>query len=123
VVAARIAEGEFISYLDGRDRYGERDAARHPFPDGLHPDAAFYEEIGQRFAASVSRRADLCLVRRSAARRTMEICRHESCRRGTFSALPRVPIGCNRRSVNAYTVFSKAASCAGRHTLVGPADD
>src|SRR5690242_2997474 len=98
VVTARIAEGQFISYLDGRDRYGERDAARHPFPDGLHPDAAFYEEIGQRFAASVSRRADLCLVRRSAARRTEEICRHDFCRWGTFSALTPVPIGCYRAS-------------------------
>jgi hypothetical protein len=53
VVAVRVAEGEPIFYLDGRDLYGERDAARHPLPDGLHPDATLYEAIGRRFAARV----------------------------------------------------------------------
>jgi hypothetical protein len=53
VVATRVAEGEPIGYLDGRDLYGEADAARHPLPDGLHPDATLYEEIGRRFAARV----------------------------------------------------------------------
>ncbi|WP_308017124.1 hypothetical protein [Nocardia rosealba] len=39
-----------LHYLDGRTLYGERDAQRHPLPDGLHPDTDTHALIGQRFA-------------------------------------------------------------------------
>jgi hypothetical protein len=40
-----------LHYLDGRELYGEPDAAAMPLPDELHPDAATHRLIGERFAA------------------------------------------------------------------------
>lgn len=50
LVAARQAEDPNLHYLDGRELYGEADAAAHPLPDALHPDATTHEIIGDRFA-------------------------------------------------------------------------
>ena len=38
------------TYLDGRELYGEADAAELPLPDQLHPDPATHLRIGERFA-------------------------------------------------------------------------
>ncbi|WP_030045102.1 GDSL-type esterase/lipase family protein, partial [Streptomyces resistomycificus] len=53
IVAQRAAEDPHLHYLDGRDLYGEADAAELPLPDGLHPDAATHHHIGERFAELV----------------------------------------------------------------------
>ncbi|MCK1820598.1 GDSL-type esterase/lipase family protein [Streptomyces sp. XM83C] len=50
IVADRAAEDPHLHLLDGRDLYGEDDAAELPLPDGLHPDAATHRRIGERFA-------------------------------------------------------------------------
>ncbi len=42
-----------LHYLDGRELYGEEDAAELPLPDELHPDAATHRRIGERFAERV----------------------------------------------------------------------
>ncbi|GAB2662997.1 SGNH/GDSL hydrolase family protein [Nocardia goodfellowii] len=42
-----------LHYLDGRTLYGERDAQRHPLPDGLHPDTDTHALMGERFADKV----------------------------------------------------------------------
>lgn len=52
VARVRAAAGEPVAYLDGRTLYGEQDVAGAPLPDGLHPDAAIYQTMGARFAAS-----------------------------------------------------------------------
>jgi hypothetical protein len=39
-----------LSYLDGRELYGETDFAELPLPDDLHPDPAAHRRIGERFA-------------------------------------------------------------------------
>ncbi len=39
-----------LSYLDGRELYGEADHARLPLPDDLHPDAETHVLMGERFA-------------------------------------------------------------------------
>ena len=41
---------ELLQHLDGRELYGEADAARLPLPDQLHPDAETHRMIGERFA-------------------------------------------------------------------------
>ena len=48
----RAADDPNLHYLDGRDLYGEADAAELPLPDQLHPDAATHRRIGERFARS-----------------------------------------------------------------------
>ncbi|SFN98497.1 GDSL-like Lipase/Acylhydrolase family protein [Pseudonocardia ammonioxydans] len=53
ILAARVAEDPHLSHLDGRELYGEADAAELPLPDDLHPDAATHERMGERFAARV----------------------------------------------------------------------
>jgi hypothetical protein len=53
LVAQRSAEDPNLHYLDGRDLYGEADAAELPLPDDLHPDAATHHRIGDRFARLV----------------------------------------------------------------------
>ncbi|MEU5516703.1 SGNH/GDSL hydrolase family protein [Streptomyces griseoaurantiacus] len=53
IVAQRAAEDPYLHHLDGRELYGEADAAELPLPDALHPDAASHRRIGERFAASV----------------------------------------------------------------------
>ncbi|MFF4601486.1 GDSL-type esterase/lipase family protein [Streptomyces sp. NPDC001339] len=50
IVAQRAAEDPALHHLDGRDLYGETDAAELPLPDALHPDAATHRRIGERFA-------------------------------------------------------------------------
>ncbi|MFH9570806.1 GDSL-type esterase/lipase family protein [Streptomyces sp. NPDC017454] len=50
IVAQRTADDPNLHYLDGRDLYGEADAAELPLPDDLHPDAATHRRIGERFA-------------------------------------------------------------------------
>ncbi|MFI1071703.1 GDSL-type esterase/lipase family protein [Streptomyces puniciscabiei] len=51
IVRERSAEDPRLSYLDGRELYGEADFGELPLPDGLHPDAAAHRRIGERFAA------------------------------------------------------------------------
>lgn len=51
IVAHRAARDPALHYLDGRDLYGQADAADLPLPDQLHPDAAAHRRIGERFAA------------------------------------------------------------------------
>ncbi|MCC9307904.1 GDSL-type esterase/lipase family protein [Kitasatospora sp. RB6PN24] len=53
IVEQRAAEDANLHHLDGRELYGEADAARLPLPDGLHPDAATHRHIAERFAALV----------------------------------------------------------------------
>ncbi|MFE4373121.1 GDSL-type esterase/lipase family protein [Streptomyces sp. NPDC056835] len=53
VVEQRAAEDPNLHYLDGRELYGEADAAELPLPDQLHPDAATHHRIGERFAELV----------------------------------------------------------------------
>ncbi|MFH8572071.1 GDSL-type esterase/lipase family protein [Streptomyces sp. NPDC017993] len=55
VVKQRSADDPNLSYLDGRDLYGEADFAELPLPDQLHPDAATHRRIGERFAAHAFR--------------------------------------------------------------------
>ncbi|MFH7596780.1 GDSL-type esterase/lipase family protein [Streptomyces racemochromogenes] len=50
IVRQRAAEDPHLYHLDGRELYGEADAAELPLPDGLHPDAATHRRIGERFA-------------------------------------------------------------------------
>ncbi|GAA0353959.1 GDSL-type esterase/lipase family protein [Actinoallomurus spadix] len=52
IVKQRAAEDPNLHYLDGRDLYGDADAAELPLPDRLHPDAATHRRMGERFAAS-----------------------------------------------------------------------
>ncbi len=50
IVDQRRAVGdEALHYLDGRELFGAADVA--DLPDGLHPNAAGYERMGERFAA------------------------------------------------------------------------
>lgn len=49
-VAAQRADDPHLTYLDGRELYGEADEAELPLPDALHPDAATHRLIGERFA-------------------------------------------------------------------------
>ncbi|MEV6738991.1 GDSL-type esterase/lipase family protein [Streptomyces sp. NPDC051104] len=50
IVRQRAADDPNLHHLDGRDLYGEADAAELPLPDELHPDAATHRHIGERFA-------------------------------------------------------------------------
>ncbi|THA26890.1 lipase [Streptomyces sp. RKND-216] len=50
IVRQRAAEDPHLHHLDGLALYGASDAAAHPLPDGLHPDAATHRLIGERFA-------------------------------------------------------------------------
>ena len=51
IVTERAVDDPHLHYLDGRELYGEADAADLPLPDQLHPDAATHRRIGERFAA------------------------------------------------------------------------
>ncbi|MDT3397114.1 SGNH/GDSL hydrolase family protein [Streptomyces sp. B1866] len=53
IVRQRAVEDPNLHYLDGRDLYGEADAAELPLPDRLHPDAATHRRVGERFARLV----------------------------------------------------------------------
>ncbi|MGW7520203.1 GDSL-type esterase/lipase family protein [Streptomyces sp. NPDC054796] len=50
ITAERSADDPHLHYLDGRELYGEADAAELPLPDQLHPDAATHRRMGERFA-------------------------------------------------------------------------
>ncbi|MEU3887702.1 GDSL-type esterase/lipase family protein [Streptomyces sp. NPDC029041] len=49
IVEQRAADDPNLHYLDGLGLYGEKDAAAHPLPDHVHPDAATHRHIGDRF--------------------------------------------------------------------------
>ncbi|MEU9226176.1 SGNH/GDSL hydrolase family protein [Streptomyces massasporeus] len=49
IVEQRAADDPNLHYLDGLDLYGPKDAAAHPLPDNIHPDAATHRHIGDRF--------------------------------------------------------------------------
>ncbi len=51
IVAQRADDDRHLTYLDGRELYGEADYTELPLPDELHPDAASHRRIGERFAA------------------------------------------------------------------------
>lgn len=51
IVAQRSETDPHLSLLDGRELYGEADHVLLPLPDGLHPDAATHQLMGERFAA------------------------------------------------------------------------
>ncbi|MER5407536.1 GDSL-type esterase/lipase family protein [Streptomyces sp. NPDC002769] len=51
IVRQRAAEDPNLHHIDGRELYGEADAAELPLPDELHPDAATHRRMGERFAA------------------------------------------------------------------------
>ena len=51
IVAQRRTHDPHLHLLDGRELYGEADAAELPLPDALHPDTATHRRIGERFAA------------------------------------------------------------------------
>ncbi|MEU0113064.1 GDSL-type esterase/lipase family protein [Streptomyces bobili] len=51
IVGERAVDDPQLSYLDGRELYGEGDAEELPLPDQLHPDAATHRLMGERFAA------------------------------------------------------------------------
>lgn len=50
-IVEQRAGDQNLHYLDGTELYGEADAAVHPLADGLHPDTATHQLIGDRFAA------------------------------------------------------------------------
>ncbi len=49
IVEQRRETDPHLTYLDGRELYGEADAADLPLPDELHPDADSHVLIGERF--------------------------------------------------------------------------
>ncbi|KRF18323.1 GDSL-type esterase/lipase family protein [Nocardioides sp. Soil796] len=53
IVADRSAHDPHLHHVDGTELYGVVDAADLPLPDGLHPDAATHELIGERFVELV----------------------------------------------------------------------
>ncbi len=55
VVEQRRRDDPHLHLVDGLDLYGAADEAARPLPDGLHPDAAAHELIGERMAAALAR--------------------------------------------------------------------
>ncbi len=53
IVRERASGDPNLHYLDGRELYGEADAAELPLPDRLHLDAATHLRVGERFAERV----------------------------------------------------------------------
>lgn len=51
IVTDRAHDDPHLSYLDGRELYGDSDARELPLSDALHPDPATHLKIGARFAA------------------------------------------------------------------------
>ena len=51
IVRQRQAQDPHLRLVDGLQLYGAQDAAVRPLPDGLHPDAATHESMGERFAS------------------------------------------------------------------------
>lgn len=54
IVGERQTADPHLHYLDGRRLYSATDADTHPLPDGLHPDAATHQLMGERFARSAA---------------------------------------------------------------------
>jgi hypothetical protein len=50
-IVAQRGDDPHLTYLDGRQLYGEADEAELPLPDALHPDAPTHRLMGERFAA------------------------------------------------------------------------
>ena len=50
IVGERAVDDPNLHHLDGRELYGDADAADLPLPDHLHPDAATHRLMGERFA-------------------------------------------------------------------------
>lgn len=50
ITTARAKTDPNLSYLDGRELYGEADFAVRPLPDQLHPDNATHHQMAERFA-------------------------------------------------------------------------
>ena len=50
IVAQRAVDDQLLFLLDGLRLYGPQDAEELPLPDGLHPDGATHQRIGERFA-------------------------------------------------------------------------
>ncbi|WP_110241142.1 SGNH/GDSL hydrolase family protein [Nocardioides gilvus] len=50
IVLQRRSDDPHLHLLDGRELYGEDDAAELPLPDRVHPDAATHRLMGDRFA-------------------------------------------------------------------------
>lgn len=53
IVVQRSVADPNLHYLDGRTLYGDADYAELPLPDGLHPDPAGHQRIGERFADTI----------------------------------------------------------------------
>ncbi len=51
IINERAGTDPVLACLDGLTLYSEGDAAVHPLPDALHPDAATHQLMGERFAA------------------------------------------------------------------------
>jgi len=49
-VVAHRTDDPNLHHLEGTELYGAADAEAHPLPDGLHPDTATHQLIGERFA-------------------------------------------------------------------------
>ena len=63
VVEQRAATDPHLHHLDGRELYGEADAADLPLPDALHPDGATHLLMGERFARlALAEGGPLCAV-------------------------------------------------------------
>ncbi|MDV3130017.1 GDSL-type esterase/lipase family protein [Mycobacterium sp. 21AC1] len=52
IIEQRATYDPNLFLLDGRELYGEADAAELPLPDRLHPDAATHRLIAERFTAA-----------------------------------------------------------------------
>lgn len=50
IIGLRAKTDPNLSYLDGRELYGEPDFAARPLPDQLHPDHATHRLLAERFA-------------------------------------------------------------------------
>jgi hypothetical protein len=50
IVAQRATGDPLLSYLDGRELYGEADHDELPLPDALHPATETHRRMGERFA-------------------------------------------------------------------------
>lgn len=52
-VKVRQEAGENIHYVNGLELFGPSDVSTYTLPDSLHPDAALYREMGERFRSIV----------------------------------------------------------------------
>jgi lysophospholipase L1-like esterase len=69
IVEQRSTTDAHLHYIDGRDLYGEADAAVLPLPDRLHPDAVTHRLIAERFAALAFETEDAPFAAQAATRR------------------------------------------------------